>query len=192
MKTILAMVMIASVWYTANLRAQNQVPGDQVDKNETATAPASPGSAPSPEAPAASADPRRLTSEDHEQLIVALSEASGNRVWFVTQANDEESDSFQLEIEEAFLQAGWEIVSSTKFPGTLRAGVRVFIADEAPPDHVSIALNGFGGIGMEVFAGTGYRDYYEKKKEENPNFSGIELAPDQDFVIAVGRNPPAE
>ena len=50
MKTILAMVMIASVWYTANLRAQNQVPGDQVDKNETATTPASPGSVPSPEA----------------------------------------------------------------------------------------------------------------------------------------------
>jgi hypothetical protein len=180
------MILLAGVWYTASLRAENQVPGDQIEKYETGTAAADP----SPGTSAAGAGPRSLTSEAHNDLIAALSIASGKQVWFVTQANDPEADSFQLEIEDAFLQSGWKIAASSESARPLRAGIRVFAADVELPDHVSVAVNGLRGIGLEVFAGNGYRAYYDKQKEKNPDFSGVELAPDQDFVIVVGPNPP--
>ena len=163
------------------------MPGDQIEKPETGAAAADP----SPGAPAAGTDPRMLTNETRDNLITALSEASGKQVWFVTQANDQEADSFQFEIEDAFLQAGWVIASSTNFAKPLRAGLRVYVADAELPDHVSVAVNGLRGIGLDVFAGNGYRAFYDKQKEKNPDFSGVELAPDQDFVIVVGPNPPA-
>jgi len=185
------MVMLAGVWYTAGLRAENQVQPDQIEKYETAAAAASPSPDPSPAAPAAGTDPRMLTVEAHAALIAALGEASGNQVWFVTQANDPEADAFQREIEDAFLQSGWEVAASSKSTRPLRAGLRVFAADVVLPDHVSIAVSGLRGTGFEVFAGSGYRAFYDKQKEKNPSFSGVELAPDQDFVIVVGPNPPA-
>lgn len=191
MKIILAMIMIASVWYTTSLLAEDQLPGDQLEKNKTGTTTASPGSVPNPGAPAASNDPRMLTNETRDALIAALSDASGKEVWFVTQANDPEADSFQFELEDAFLQAGWVIASSTKSARPLMAGLRVYVADAELPNHVSVAVGSLRSIGLDVFAGNGYRAYYDKQKEKNPDFSGIELAPDQDFVIAVGPNPPA-
>ena len=188
MKTILAMMLFAGFWYTASLWAENQAPGDQ---NEAEEAVASPSPAPSPEAPAAAISPRSLTYEALNDLIAALSVASGQRVWFVTQANDPEADSFQREIGEAFLRSGWKIAESSEYASLLRPGLRVFVADDVLPEHVAIAVSGLRSIGLEVFAGNGYRAYYEKQKEQNPNFSGVELAPDQDFVILVGPNPPA-
>jgi len=180
------MVMIVSVLYTASLRAENQVPSDQIEKHETEAAAAVPG----PGNSAAGTDPRMLTSEAFSELIAALSVASGKQVWFVTQGNDPEADSFQLEIEDAFLQSGWKIAASSKSTNQLRTGLKVFAADAELPDHVSVAINGLRGIGLDVFAGNGYRAFYDKQKAANPDFSGVELAPDQDFVIVVGPNPP--
>jgi len=184
------MVMIAGVWFTPGLRAQSPVPGDQIENHETAATAENPTPTPSPAAPAASTEPRMLTDEARNELIGTLSEASGKRVWFVTQANDKETDSFQLEIEDAFLQAGWKVAASSESSFPLRAGLRVYIAGTELPDHVAVALNGLRGTGIDVFAGTGYRAFYDQAKEENPDFSGFELAPDQDFVIVVGPKPP--
>jgi hypothetical protein len=172
------MILLAGVWYTASLQAE---------KDETGAAAAGP----SPGAPAAGTDSRMLTDETRNDLIAALSEAPGKQVWFVTQANDPEADSFQLKIEDAFLQSGWKIAASPEHTRPLRAGLRVYVADAEIPDHVSLAVNGLRDIGFDVFVGTGYRAFYDRQKEKNPDFSGIELAPDQDFVVVVGPNPPA-
>jgi hypothetical protein len=181
------MIVLAGVWYTTSLLAENQVPDDQNEKYETEAAAADP----SPGASAAGAGPRMLTEEARNDLIAALSTASGKQVWFVTQANDPEAESFQQEIGDAFLQSGWEIAASSESTRPLRAGLRVFAADDVLPDHVSVVVSGLRGIGFEVFAGHGYRAFYDRQKEKNPGFSGVELAPDQDFVIVVGPNPPA-
>jgi hypothetical protein len=187
LKIILVMILLVGVWYTASLRAENQVPRDQIEKNETEAAAAGP----SPGASAAGTRPRSLTYETLNDLIAVLNTVSGKQVWFVTQANDPEADSFQREIGDAFLQSGWKIADSSETARPLRAGLRVFVADDVLPDHVSVAVSGLRGIGFEVFAGTGYRAFYDMQKEENPDFSGFELAPDQDFVIVVGPNPQA-
>ena len=187
MKTIFAMIVLAGVWYTTSLLAENQVPDDQIEKPETGAAAANS----SPAASAAGTGPRMLTDEARNDLIAVLRTESGKQVWFVTQANDPEAGSFQQEIEDAFLQSGWEIAASSESARPLRAGLRVFAAVNELPDHVSVAVSGLRGIGFEVFAGTGYRAFYDRQKEKNPDFSGVELAPDQDFVIVVGPNPPA-
>ena len=179
MKAILVMVMIAGVWCMASLRAQSPAPSDQIEEYETAATAANP------------IEPRMLTEETRNQLVATLSAAPGKRVWFVTQANDPEADSFQREIEDAFLQAGWTVAASSESTFPLRAGLKVFAADDTLPDHVAIAVTGLSGMGFDVFTGTGYRAFYEERKAENPDFTGFELAPDQDFVIVVGRNPPA-
>jgi len=181
------MILVLGVWYTESLRAENQVPPDQIEKSETGAAAADS----SPAASAAGTGPRMLTDEARNDLIAVLRTESGKQVWFVTQANDQEADSFQFELEDAFLQSGWKIASSSKSTRPLRSGLRVFAAGDELPDHVSVAVSGLRGIGFEVFAGTGYRAFYDRQKEKNPDFSGIELAPDQDFVIVVGSNPPA-
>ncbi len=187
MKTILAMILVLGVWYTESLRAENQVPPDQIEKSETGAAVADP----SPGASVVGTEPRMLTNETRDNLIAALSVVSGKQVWFVTQANDQEADSFQFELEDAFLQSGWKIAASSKSARPLRSGLRVFAAGDELPDHVSVAVSGLRGIGFEVFAGTGYRAFYDRQKEKNPDFSGVELAPDQDFVIVVGPIPSA-
>lgn len=185
MKTILAMILLAGVWCSTSLRADNQVPPDQIEGSETKAA----ETGESLGASAAGTASRRLTEEARNDLIAVLSTESGQQVWFVTQPNDPEADAFQLEIEDAFLQSGWKIAASSKFSRPLKGGIKVFAADELLPDHVSVAVSGLRGIGFEVAAGTGYRAYYDSQKEKNPNFSGIELAPDQDFVIVVGPVP---
>lgn len=188
---IVALVVIAGVWYMASGRAENQAVPDQNAESESAAEAASPRSTPRPEAAAGDSPAYSVSDETRDILIDELSVVMGRKVWFVTQADDREADSFQLEIEDAFLESGWEIAGSSESTISLRPGIRVFVADDELPDHVSVAVNGLRAAGFDVFAGSGYRAFYEKQKEKDPSFSGVELAPEQDFVIVVGPKPSA-
>ncbi len=194
MKIVLSLIgvlaLLAGIWYMASVRARNPLPRDQIAKRESAAADAGPSSVPNPEVPGAHIRLRVLSDEARDFLIAELSVLTG-KVWFVTQANDREADAFQRELEDTFLESGWEIAGSSEATISLRAGLRVFVADDVLPDHVSIAVDGLRAAGFDVFAGSGYRAFYERKIEEDPNFSGVELAPEQDFVIVVGPNPSA-
>jgi hypothetical protein len=183
---IIALVVLAGVWYTAGIRKDNEALRDKLSEAESAAASRRPSRSSVRGLPA---DSRALSEEVRDTLYAALTELT-DRVWFVTQPNDPEADLFQRELEATFLEAGWEVVDSTVSPRPLRAGIRVFIAEDDFPDHVSIAVNGLRAAGLEVFAGSGYRAFYQKQKEKDPEFSGVELAPDQDFVIVVGPKPP--
>ena len=65
-----------------------------------------------------------------------------------------------------------------------------FMALHADSWKIRDLQTGLRNAGYEVFAGTGYRGFYEKRKSEDPDFSGVELAPDQEFAIVVGPKPP--
>jgi len=186
-----ALILLAGVWHTATLRGENRELRERIEKFEGPAAATSPGSARKPAAPRANNSPRALNDEAREILYAELSAFTGNKVWFVTQANDPEADLFQRELEATFLESGWEIAGSAVSTRSLRAGIRLFTADDELADHISVAVNGLRAVGFEVFAGTGYRAFYDKQKTKDPDFSGVELAPEQDFVIVVGPNPPA-
>ena len=45
--------------------------------------------------------------------------------------------------------------------------------------------------GLGAKSASGYRSYYEQKKQENPAWPGVPMKADQDFVIVVGPKPAA-
>jgi hypothetical protein len=71
----------------------------------------------------------------------------------------------------------------------LRPGIFFLMADEEPPSYVLTALGAFEAADITVSAGRGYRAFNEQKKQENPNWRGFEMAPDQTFIVAVGPAP---
>jgi hypothetical protein len=191
-------VLLGGVWYTATLRAQNAVLREQIAgyeraavEREAALAAAGSKSAPRAGAPGDLKPQRMLSDEQREAMRSQLSTAPGKKVWFVREPNDLEAEAFQRELEAVFQESGWEIASSSEASYRIKAGLYLYIADTELADHISAALNGLRAAGLEPFAGTGYRAYYERKKREDPNFRGNELAPEQDFVIVVGPNPDA-
>jgi hypothetical protein len=193
-----AVVLIGGVWHTATLRAQNAMLRERLAEYERTAAaeedgavPASAEPNPVPRGSAPSdLEPRRmLDNEQRDAMRSKLSTEPGKKVWFVTQPNDPEADAFQRELEAVFLESGWEVAGNSEASYRIKAGLYMYMADAEPAAHVAAALNGLQAAGLEPFAGTGYRAYYEKKKQEDPNFQGNELAPEQDFVIIVGPNP---
>ena len=193
-----AVLLLGGVWYTATLRAQNAMLREQIagyeraalaEQSGAALAAAKPKPAPRGSAPSDLKPQRMLSEEQRDAMRSKLSAEPGKKVWFVRQPNDPEAESFQRELEAVFQESGWEIAGSSEAGYRLKAGLYLFMADAEPAAHVSTALIGLRAAGLEPVAGTGYRAFYEKKKAEDPNFRGNELAPEQDFVIVVGPNP---
>ena len=71
----------------------------------------------------------------------------------------------------------------------IKPGLFLLMADEEPPAHLTAVQEGLRATGFDFIGGTGYRQYSQKMKEDNPNWRGSVLAPDQEFVILVGPHP---
>jgi hypothetical protein len=187
-------VLLGVVWYTATLRAQNAMLLEQIAGYERAGVREEDAAALATAEPAPRGDlkaQRMLSDEQRDAMRSTLSAEPGKKVWFVRQPNDPEAESFQRELEAVFQESGWEIAGSSEAGYRIKAGLFLYIADSEPADHISAALNGLRAAGLDPFAGNGYRAFYERKKKEDPNFRGNELAPEQDFVIVIGPNPDA-
>jgi hypothetical protein len=157
------------------------------------SAPAARPAAPAarPAAPAAAASPaaaRTLTDEQRNSMVAALRAETGP-VWFASNPKDEESVAYQRAIQDVFEQAGWQVQRNEPANFNLRPGIFFLMADEEPPSYVLTALGAFEAADITVSAGRGYRAFNEQKKQENPNWRGFEMAPDQTFIVAVGPAP---
>jgi hypothetical protein len=47
------------------------------------------------------------------------------------------------------------------------------------------AVRALENAGLSVRVGTGYRKFAEQMKKKNPSWQGINMAPDQAFVIVI-------
>jgi hypothetical protein len=185
-------VLLGVVWYTATLRAQNAMLLEQIAGYERAGVREEDAAALATVEPAPRGDlkaQRMLSEEQRDAMRSTLSAESGKKVWFVRQPNDPEAEAFQRELEAVFQESGWEIAGNSEADYRIKAGLYMYMADDEPAAHVLAALSGLRATDLEPFAGTGYRAYYEKKKQEDSSFRGNEFAPDQDFVIVIGPNP---
>ncbi len=145
-------------------------------------------------APAAKAPaPRRLTDTERAAMLAALGAEQGavRKVWFAVAPNDPEAAALKSAFEGVFKQAGWETATQTVTGMVLKPGLSILIAAEQPPSYVTAAQQALEGTSFEWKTGTGYRPYFEERKRADPNWSGIALAPDQEFVVVVGPQPPA-
>ncbi len=147
-----------------------------------------------PPAPAAeSADARVLSPEERAAMVAALSNDGmnfGSPVWFSVAPNDAAAAEFQKTLQGVFEDAGW-IVKETKTVGfSMKPGIYLFAAEEDAPDYVDAVASAFEKAGIALASnGRGYREYYEGRKAENPQWVGFEMDANQTFVLAIGRQP---
>lgn len=166
--------------------AQAPPAGAPAPARERAAQPQAPRPATAPGAP------RTFSAEQREAMIERLGGRGTSQphpVWFATIPNNPEAAAFQRTLQAVFEEAGWQIEGNAPIRFPMKAGVYVFAADEEPPEYVGMANEALEAGGLTVSAGRGYREFYRQKKEENPSWVGLELGPDQTYVIAIGRQP---
>jgi hypothetical protein len=194
---VLIAALGAAGWYISQLRVENAELHGRLAALETKGAGRQPGTtAPPPRAPAparaaAPATARTLSEEQRNSMAGALRAETG-QVWFVSNPGDKESVAYQRAIQDVFEQAGWKVQKNEPATFNLRPGIFFLMADEEPPSYVLTALGAFEAAGITVSAGRGYRSFNEQKKQENPNWRGFEMPPDQTYIVAVGPAPRVE
>lgn len=181
---------IGVVWYITSLNAEiaRMRAATPAAGERAAAAPAAPaGNAGAPAAPAAPAAPRTLSPEQRQAMIEKLGATPGAPVWFVTVPNNPEAATFQKALQSAFEEAGWQVKGNGSIRFPMKPGIFVFAGDEEPPDYLSSVHDAFEAAGLTVTSGRGYREFVRQKKEEKPDWVGLELGADDTYVIAVGR-----
>jgi hypothetical protein len=150
-----------------------------------AGAPAAPAAA-----PAAASATDVLTAEQEQAMgdVLRGEIDSGRKVWFLIHQSNPETAGIQAEIGAVFELAGWP-VEVQRYPAPLKAGITVLAADETPPSFVNTASDALDAARIDTKLLTGYRDYFNGKKADDPNWRGPELAADQPFVIVIGSKP---
>src|SRR5262249_56212913 len=113
------------------------------------------------------------------------------KVWFAVAAGDAESAALKDAFEGVFKQAGWESATQTVTGMVLKPGLSVLVAAEDPPSYVAVAQQALDSTGFTLKTGSGYRAYFEERKQADPKWPGIPLAADQDYVVVVGPQPPS-
>lgn len=193
------LLAVGVVWYITHLNAEiarMRAAGPSASAPAIAPAPAKPPPGAAPAAAPMGGAARSLSSDQRQAMIAKLSgdggEASSNEkppVWFATIPNNPEAAAFQKTLQGVFEEAGWQVRGTTTVRFPMKPGVYVFAADEEPPAYLSQVNDAFEAAGITITSGRGYRDFAKQKKEENPDWVGLELGPSDTYVIAVGRSP---
>lgn len=146
--------------------------------------PTPPPTAPDPRP--APTGPNRLSDDDRAAMRGKLPATAppGSRVWFAV-SFDPEAQALAGDLQQVFQQAGWQVLTSpANF--SVRAGIFFFAADDSPPTAVEDVLKALQVVGYVPTVGLGYRAFAEERRRADPNWRGVELAPDQSFVIVIG------
>jgi hypothetical protein len=158
-------------------------------ERESAGGAATGAAAPAASAPAA----RQLSETERAAMMAALGAEQGpvRKVWFAISPSDGEAAGLKAAFEGVFKQAGWETATQTVTGMVLKPGLSILIAEEQPPAYVTTAQQALEATSFEWKTGTGYRPYFEERKRADPNWPGIVLAPDQDYVVVIGPKAPS-
>jgi len=182
-KRLLPIVLVAAVVgvavYIATLHSRIAVLQQTTDDKKPAPGPTTP------------AVPRTLSDEQRQAMVGVLRGEGGQarKVWFQVELGKAEPVAFQKALEQVFRDAGWDVDSKGAAGMTFKPGVYMLVGDEEWPADATTAYQAFQMAGIDVKAGSGYRDYYEQQKKEKPGWTGPKLAADQAFVVLVGANP---
>jgi hypothetical protein len=140
-------------------------------------------------APAASrqlSDSAKSAMKDH-----LVTETTKKQAWILSQPGNPEVAALVTSMSDVFKDSGWEVKSETVTGISLKPGLMTLVGDEQYPPYVDTVLKALEASGLDAKSASGYRSYYESKKAENPNWPGVPLRADQDFVIVVGPKPAA-
>ncbi len=188
---LILVVAGAGAWYVSNLAAENAQLRQQLASGGR---PAAPASAPAAPKAAASTGPTRTLSDGQKSALVdTLKEESGaeKKVWFRVDPNDAEAAGFEKSLEDAFKEAGWQVSREGNDGLMFKPGIYLLVAEEEWPTYAETANKALEAAGITVTAARGYRAYYEEQQKTKPGWRGAKFAPDQTYVVLVGRKPEA-
>ncbi len=161
---------------------------DQPSGGVAAKPAAPPATAPAAAAPVAGG--RTLSPEARAAMKDDLvPETTGKKAWILSQPGDPEVAALASTLAGVFKEAGWTVATETASGISLKPGVMTLIAEEQYPSYVDTVLKAMDASGIDAKSASGYRGYYETKKQENPKWPGVPMRPDQDFVIVIGPKP---
>ena len=175
------------------LRVENQSLKSKVDVAAKAPPPPPAPSAAAPVASASTATGGREVIESARQMMIdalAAEEGSEKIAWIRVDPRDREASAFANQIAAVFKSQSWDVRLLDSEGMRFKPGLLFLVgSEEEPPTYVVNALKGMEAIGEQLTTGRGYLSYYEAKKKEDPNWNGTKFAPDQTFVLLVGRKP---
>ena len=132
----------------------------------------------------------KLDETTRASLTRVLSTApAGSPAWIAAPKSDAKAVMLAKEISGVFTSAGWKVRPVRQTAVTPKPGTYLFAADEEPPAYVTTVAQALGEAGMGATLLTGYRSYYDQKKKDDPKFQGYPFAPEQTFLVVVGRIP---
>jgi len=146
-----------------------------------APAPAAQGPAATPGADRKLSDAGRAAMKDH-----LVPETTGKKAWILSQPGNPEVAALAGSLAGVFKEVGWEVQAETASGISLKPGVMTLVAEEQYPSYVDTVLKALEASGLDAKSASGYRGYYESKKQENPAWPGIPMRADQDFIIVIG------
>jgi 4-amino-4-deoxy-L-arabinose transferase-like glycosyltransferase len=148
------------------------------------------GSAPRPAAMAPAAPPpvRQLDGAAAERLRAALAgQPAAGKAWIVFDSRDAAARALAGQLGAGFAAAGWPVHGPHEARFPLRSGLFVLAADDEPSPAAAAATAALDAAQLPATVASGYRAYAADRRRVDPNWTGFEFAPEQEFVIAVGR-----
>ena len=190
---VLIVVLIAvgaGAFYVRNLSSENERLKAEIARLGGGAKPAAPAAA-RPAAPAGA--PRGLTADQRQAMLDTLKSEAGaeKKVWFRVDPNDEEAAGFEKALEDVFREAGWQVTREGNDGLMFKPGVYLLVGEEEWPGYAETANKALEAAGITVTAARGYRQYYEQQSKEKPGWRGAKFAPDQTYVVLIGRKPEA-
>ncbi|HXC50091.1 MAG TPA: hypothetical protein VN634_04350 [Candidatus Limnocylindrales bacterium] len=196
---VIALVLLggSALWITSLKLENYELKVEQANLRSQQASLSAKAAAPRPAAARAAAAPanasgRTVDETARQMMIDALAEATGDekKAWIRVDPRDREASSFANQIAAVFRDQGWDTKVLDNEGLRFKPGLLFFVGDETePPSYVTAAQKAIEAIGEEVTSGRGYRSYYENKKKESPDWQGSSFAPEQTFVLIVGRKP---
>lgn len=125
-----------------------------------------------------------LTVEQREAFVASLRVAGPGTAWLAVSARDTIANLDAAELRTLFEAAGWRAtIDQVAF--RLKPGMALFAADTPPAPAADAVRRAFEQARIPLVFAPGYRAHLAS----NPGGLRIELAPDQTFVIVLGRGP---
>ena len=114
---------------------------------------------------------------------------AGSPAWIAAPKSDPRASALADELSAAFTRAGWRVRPVRRTTLAFRPGTYLFAAEEEPPAYVRTVAQALDEAGFAASFRTGYRPFYDEKKKADPKFQGFPFAPEQTFLVVIGRMP---
>jgi len=130
-----------------------------------------------------------LTAKARKAFITALrTQTRGGPVWLAASSRSASSMGLARSLRGAFKEASWTVRELRVVPFPIKPGVMILAAETNLPAYVGVVHKALQAAGLQPRMASGYREYYQQKKRQQPSYPGFAMATDQTYIVVVGRS----